>query len=274
VTHLLVLQTDKQLLIPDVGRTIARALHRPLADVTRLLRGSRGVIDLGVDEHQASLVADVLEPLGIRARVFPATELPALPAPSPLYDADPTPNGLDVQLVTGTNLGSIPWKRLHIMAVGLVTFETQPGGALPVGEGGEAADLIEAALTGMMLSWGYGSFSARPTRRDPPRGARPPKREIVHCLDLLLSEPGQRLRVLASRFVYDYLGDRLALSSVPNFRQLVEDIAGYAPEALLSGSTLSFLEGGTRATGHRFTDPGEFEAYQQWLLAWPLVWGE
>ena len=44
MTFALVLRKDEKLPVVDIGRDVARALGRPLADVTRMLRRSRGVI--------------------------------------------------------------------------------------------------------------------------------------------------------------------------------------------------------------------------------------
>ena len=100
-----------------------------------------------------------------------------------------------------------------------------------------------------------------------------PKRETVHVMDIVTGVPTDRYRIVASRFVYDYLGDRLALTSVGNFRTLVLDVSKLSPDTLLTGSTLSYLEN-ARPGLHRFPDAAEFDSYVRWVHVWRQVWGE
>jgi hypothetical protein len=248
-----------------------------MADVTRLLRDARGILPLGVDREGAEAVVGVLAGMGIAAKAHPEDELPVLPEPKLLFDADPLPDGMVVQLTAEPAPPRIPWSRLRALSAGEVTITTEPARG-PLDTRPEIADAYrKEALRDLLgplapLLGSESSPSWSSAWSPPPRPARS-KRERVLVMDLVLDAPEDRLRVLSSRFVFDYLGERMALTSRENFRRLVTDIAGYAPDALLTGSTLSLLED-ARPGAHHFGSPGEFDAYLRWAMAWSSVFDE
>jgi hypothetical protein len=260
--------------IQEVGPAIARALRRPTADVTRALRGTRGVIDLRLSEIDAEIVKSILARQGIPTRVAAEEAAPKLPRAVILLDADPLPKGLLIQRASGREQpGLLPWRHLKIAAVGAVTFTRFPTrdvleSASNTGDL-EVDRVLAAALPSLRLGFlvsGGGPFGLRePTPHTPAR--KPPITETVHCLDLLTDGPIPRYRILASRFIYDYLGERMKLCSAENFRTLLTDLATFAPDILLSGTTLSFLSK-PKSDHHRFQTELEFDAYVRWLSAW------
>ncbi|MHC4469698.1 MAG: hypothetical protein ACYS99_01930 [Planctomycetota bacterium] len=262
-----VLESDLTLPVPDVGAEIARALGRPLADVTRALRRSRGIVALDLVEKDAREVARILEARGTRCRLVPEEDLPELPDPTALTDADPEPAGLRIQAAGQGAPHHVPWSRIEILAVGLVTFRIEPPPS-PI------TSPEEADLEDYVRGWGVGSVGTWGIPRDDraARMKRKAKEKTVHALDLVTGVPTDRYRIVASQFVYDYLGERLALTSLENFRTLVLDIANLAPETLLTGSTLSYLDG-ARPGSHRFRTPQEFDGYVRWVHVWRQVWG-
>jgi hypothetical protein len=262
-----------------VGPAIARALRRPTADITRTLRGCRGIIDLDLTEIDAGIVASILERRSIEARIVDSGEIPPLPKPVLLLDADPVPEGIEIQRVSGPGgPGHLPWGRLKIAAVGTVTFTPMPGrenlAQSLFSEGppsGGIDDLVDSSFSLPVYMGRVGSFYTGRTRV-PQEPKKKPRPETVHCLDLITTGPVPRYQVVASRFVYDYLGDRMKLCSRDNFRTLIEDIARYSPHTLLSGTTLSFIEN-PKSRHHRFASGEEFDAYVRWLTAWEHVFG-
>lgn len=272
MTVVLVLDRDDPLPVPEVGPRMARALGLATADVTRVLRRSRGLVSLGFDAGSARAAIRILSDAGREARAVAEAELRALPPARALRDADPLPSGLAVQELTGGGPAEIPWTRLRMAAVGLVTIRRSRGRGPIAGP----ADPLSGAGAVLELLAPFGPVGAAASmaraRPRPPPIAPPEVTETVHVLDLLIRDPEDRLRVISSRFDYDYLGERIALTSTENFRTLVEDVSRLAPDALLTGSALSFLED-AKPGSHRFDGIDRFEDYLRWVQTWREVWG-
>ena len=277
--HVVVLSSGEPLPVPQISSSVAKAIRRATADVGRALRFSRGIIDLDLTEIDAEIVAGIFERRGFPARTCPLEDLPVLAPPHALFDADPLEDGLLLQNVDLRQVSElIPWSRLRFSAAGTVKLAAPArpasGGVSNDLDGGDA-DLGVAMIAALSLLPGVGvhagsarlSISAgrRPRPRPPREG------ETVRCLDLVLRDPDDRYRVISGRFVYDYLGKRMALTSRENFRTLILDIARLAPDALLTSTTQSFLTN-PKAKSHRFGSPAEFDAYVNWARAWTTVW--
>lgn len=279
MSHLVILSVAPKLAVHEVGRDIARALRRPMADVTRRLRDCRGLIDLELTEVDAEIVQSILARKDIQSEVVDGARVPALGKPIALLDADPGPDGLEVQqTVSSEGTGLVPWEQIRIAATGTVTFTPILNHSFLSGDALDAADAIEnlrQSQEGFGLGFAFpGSIVSNAPRSYTLSEKRRPNStpETVTCLDLVTADGITRYRIVTSRFVYDYLGDRMRLASRDNFRTLLEDIAEYSPETLLSSTTLSFLEN-PKSREHRFGSKDEFEAYVRWLTAWDVVFG-
>jgi hypothetical protein len=228
----------------------------------------------------AEIVGSILTRSSIPSEIADADRLPALDKPIALLDADPGPAGLEVQrTVDSPGTGLLPWSEIRIAAVGTVTFTPAQGSSMLTGDALGAGEFAEeerlgSDLLGLTFMFpagaGHAGQSGYKMQMEPRKNPRP---ETVSCLDLVTTGATARYRIVAGRFVYDYLGDRMKLNSKDNFRSLIQDIAGYSPETLLSGSTLSFLDD-PKARDHRFGSREEFESYVRWLVAWDAVFGE
>ena len=96
------------------------------------------------------------------------------------------------------------------------------------------------------------------------------KVEVVDCLDIFIGYIEEdvfaaHFRMLASKFYYDYLGDRKQQSSAANFRLFVEDIIGFATRAILTGKMRLFVAG--QPSGKPIEGFKMFDEYNRWSVA-------
>jgi hypothetical protein len=279
LSHSLVLAKDEPFPVSELGPGMAKIIGRATADVTRALRACRGIISLDLSRAEAERIAGFLSRSGREARVVSEDLLPVLPPPAVVLDADLAEEGLLVRRTApdGTG-GHLPWERLHIVCAASVTYRSGPSPTLSDPELGGIGDragklgAIAQVVSGFTLDDFPGQGNRPRSLGDEMRKeARREKATTVRCLDLVARNPLEHYRIDAGRFDYRCLGDRMKLTSVENFHELILDMAERAPEALLTGSTLSLLEDPS-GRAHHFGSGAVYGAYLRWVVAWTTVW--
>jgi len=102
----------------------------------------------------------------------------------------------------------------------------------------------------------------------------PGPKEIVDTHDVLDIFVGDfrddqfaaHLRVLAGKFYYDYLAERVQQHSMANFCLLIEDIIGFSPKVHVTTPTRRLLEG--RPTGKPHAGFEMFDEFNRWWVAY------
>lgn len=269
MSHVVVCAEDQPLSVVKCGRDIAGLLGRPLADITRLLHSARGIIDLDTTDDEARALVELLAEKSIVAVVVDGNSLPDLAPPKLLRNADPGSEGFQIQAGDPGSPPMVTWDRVHIVAAGCVTFDSKRRtGTTQEPKAGAGTRLFRMgafAITGIPIS-------IRRRRAGPGPKKERPTEETAWVLDLIVNDPTDRFRVISNRFIYDYLGDQVAMVSAQNFRTLVIDIIGFVPDALVTNTTRSYLDN-PRSPDHRFRTVDAFDAYIRWLAAWQSIWG-
>ncbi len=252
MTSVVILRLETPPTVAELGRPLAAALGLPLAEVTGALRRCRGILRLSRDDAEARRLAAFLSAAGHPCVLVPEGDLPALVPPRLVFDADPTASGLFLQRAATGWTGLRPWEGLVAVAVGHVTRSrlvfARP--QEPADDGDSPFDLLD-----------------EPDDGAPPRPHKL-REERVLGADFVFDRPPDRLRIGAGRFVHDWRGQEMALTSRANFIALLRETARHAPAAHFAPSVREALARGA-LDPPRFASEADFAAHVEWLAAWP-----
>ena len=241
---------------PDVvAKALASFRGIPMADAAMAVRRGRGVVAERLGQAEAEDFARRLLADGIGAVAIPESTMADLPKAALLGRAVPGPDGL---LVVARPAASrlVPWSRIRLVAI--APFHETTTSKTTVKEGPSGRDMAMRAgimaVTGMPVSIG-GKKKVEKTVS---------KTEFHLYLDLLLRDPAERLRVDGGHFDFSGLGARMAYSSLPNVKALLEEIVRGAPGAVRSPGADLLLAGG-RLAALGYDSVEEFEREERWL---------
>jgi hypothetical protein len=112
--------------IGAVGKIIARAVHRPLSDVTRQISASRGVLAERIDADEIRRIIPELHTLGVECLPVPVDRAITFPETTQLRDAKFTEAGLKCEVVTwdGWQLIERPWSHLLLASCTRLVIES------------------------------------------------------------------------------------------------------------------------------------------------------
>ena len=237
--------------MPEVGRIVARAVARPLPDVTREMRDSRGILARGLGPAKARDLVTELE--GVGARVFALDEEHFIEQPpvrrmrGAVFDEV----GFRCEAYTwdATETLAASWERVFLVA----------GGRLEIVEVFE----VEKDKSGRRMFWRMSSMAEEIDRHVPKLESRTRYESV---LDLVLYDPWERLRL-------DENVAALALAAAPeDFRLTIQQAAASlytirhnAP--LNPGVEYLATQAPADAWGPlTFSSKQEFDAYTLWLI--------
>jgi hypothetical protein len=241
--------------VAALGPPLARLLRRPLADVTRSLRRGHGIFDLGdLTREEAESAAALLSTRDLPCRVLGRSEVPEPPEALAVRAAELRDDALVVLDGDEGLPERLPWGGLAILAAGRVAVEVAPD-LSGLSEGRPVNVDPDCTQPGLAAAeWIVREAKSRP-------------RQVVHLfLELLFDSPRIRVRMTDRDCRFHTLGIPLEPVSSENLRRVAEAVARRAPDTLVSGSALAFLEGKLPAP-YRFERPAEFDSYIRWLLA-------
>jgi hypothetical protein len=120
----LVRQTDEPINIAAVGRLVSEASGRPMADATRLLKGSVGFVCTELEPVVAKQLATALQDMDIPVLVIPQEKLIALPPADAVARAGVFPEGLSLITKTGADVRKA-WSEIFYASAAMVGFTSR-----------------------------------------------------------------------------------------------------------------------------------------------------
>jgi len=244
-------QTDDPINLGQVGRLVAREAGMALAEVTAVLRRSRGIILAGAPVEVARRVAQRLQETGVPVLVVGEEDLVSLPEAGRLSRMTISEEGCRFEV--GQEVRQVAWRDVYFVVAGRA-HTGEPGGIEPVKN--------SSPRFGAGLSY-HGTLV--PHRRFVrKRGTE--RRFLV--LDFFLFEPWQRLRVEEGRTHCVVQTPEGGARGASQMEQFVRALVGTAPE--LRGNEFLHLiaAGGYQRHARRFEFDSSlaFNSYCQWLL--------
>lgn len=169
-----------------------------------------GILVKNISVEQANGFSQALFGQGIETDVVAQTDLPALPQTKFVQRLDCTPDALLIYDPLGRTF-PLPWQHVMLIAAGCVrmTDFSRIGKQVWVddGDGGQAQVMDYRTV----------------------------EEQNSHLLlEIVVSGAVLRYSVSAERFRFDYLGERRTKSLPENFALLVQDLATFAPHAMLN----------------------------------------
>lgn len=214
-------------------------------DAAILARDAYGVIVDNLSLPRAQEVSGALQSSGVSHKMIDQRELPELGMCRQLRRMDCTPEGPVIYDPIGRPIPG-QWSDVRLVAAGLVGMR-------------EVQRKVKRRIVHRGTGWGGGGVPV--VVSDISEKEMRVKKTVM---ELYMGEAFQRFRVTGDRFQYNYLGDRLQGSSVRNFTRLVQDIAGYAPQAVFSQGVESLVD--DQQTTFEYPSEHAFTEEITWLL--------
>lgn len=269
---------DLKLDVPSVATAISGAMNRNIYDARHLARNARGIVADHLSREEADALVAALTALQVECALIPQADLPILPAPHRIQAVE---CGDDMLRVKHTLLqpewSPVPWDKIVFAHVGIVA--TSQYRDFFTSKEFKAAPMIQKIDDPEIRKEVKERLASRALRRqaaqvlDLTTKIRVEKEEISSLhreqtqgfIDLLLTDPLQRLRIDRHDCHFDYLGDRMKPTSFENFHLLAEDMLAHASKALVSDLARAFRDG---LDVHRiiFDSVAEMERYETWTL--------
>ncbi|MCK6480767.1 MAG: hypothetical protein L6R43_11665 [Planctomycetes bacterium] len=240
---------------------LGRALGMETEEAAEALRRSGGILGEGLPRGEAERVAGILREASAAFLVLPDGEVAAPAALEQASRVALVPEGLDVRFPGGDGV-RIGWDRIAVIALGSWQ-ETVTVRKYRRAEGPSGVEVLaRAGVVGLPLALALGAGASRkPARRSVRRT------EFRNVLDLLLIDPGERLRIEGDGSCgLAGLGENRAPTTLGNLRALAAALAAAVPAAGRSAGLERFLAGEhPPETG--YGDEREFLREQRWLAA-------
>lgn len=233
--------------IPAVGRLVASAVGRPLPDVTRDIRDSRGVLARGLAKERAVELMEQLRGIAVEAVALGEGTFVPLPPLQRMRGLSVSEDGITCEAYTWDSTRNLeaPWERVFLAAAG----------RLRVAEVVEVEKPHEKRRKGVVAS--------QIEKRIPKLETRI---RLENMLDVVLFEPWERLRLDENSAAYALAGterdEHAAIQEAATLLyaaehdapcdQGLELMATRAPEDLWAAYT--------------FDSKAEFDAYVEWLV--------
>jgi hypothetical protein len=219
-------------------------------DAQLLARDAYGILVKSLSLEDADGLRTALAAQGVETEVVAEENLPELAPAQRIRRADCLPESLTVYDPLGRAV-PVEWGQLMAIAAGVVRMiESKQGRTRRVLLGSFStigSEWTEAEYTNVVTETKFKE-----------------ERNLRLVLELVLVGGQRRYSINAEQFAFDYLADRRTNDLGANFVNLVRDLAGYAPQALLNRGGLRLLAEPPQA----FSYPSR-NAFQEeiiWLL--------
>lgn len=239
--------------IPVAGRLVAEAIHRPLGDLTRDIRVSKGLLARKLEAQQARELAEKLEGIGIPVVLVPDADLDGMPRMMRMAKASFTAEGLSCEAYEWDNTVemNMPWVNVQLISCG--QFLAKEVRKAPSENGAE--DIEDTGLAFVIKSPANRAKLETRTRKE-------------FVLDVFCAEPDLRLRLDENTAGYALVELESMRGDKRTFYRAAKSILQHAPELpvndgvrlLADNAPMEFWEPLT------FEDKRDFDAYNAWLL--------
>lgn len=190
-----------------------------------------GILVKNISEEQAGAFSQALFGQGVETEVVAQTQLPALPQTKFIHQLDCTPEGLVIYDPLGRNF-ALPWQHVMMIAAGCVRMTNFRRVEIPVKDhpfGGSINSMN--SIGGPFWIPSGEQFAGQKTRSE----SRSIEEQNNHLLlEIIVSGAMLRYSASAEKLRFNYLGDRRTKNLPKNFTLLVQDLAAFAPHALLN----------------------------------------
>lgn len=245
-------QTSDQLPIARIGKIVASYTGGVMADETRRLRRSPGLLALDLDGARALRLAERLQDDGVPALVIPADQARMLPPVAEVRACAVSEQALS--LTTGTGVKNVPWEDVRQVVAGFVEREevTQQGASSEFGN----------MLLGLYAGPGVvGLHPAVQMRKQPVRRR---KRVRFELIDVFTASGEARYRLTTQT-----ASVRTKPTGRKDFASLVRSVLVGARGRLRANEAAYIIAGRQRIQNLRefvFEDLACFDLYEFWQL--------
>lgn len=244
----------------DVERladTLAAFCKIPRFDALQAIQEKWGLVAEGIGAQVAQALCRHLEQNGFAATCVPHGSLAQLRDGTRVVQAEVGEDGWRWVAPVGTVI-TVPWKSLSLIAA--AAFEhvttTMVKGAKEPDTVKMVASIGVTMLTGIPISMG---------RKKSPGDTKSVRSNVVHCLNLFADGLDTRLCLDAQNFNYACLKEKIEYSIGGNFKTLLHEIVGYAPQARMNrGARLLLANRPLHEMGYRST--ADLDQECRWLL--------
>lgn len=187
-----------------------------------------GILVKNISAEQAHSFSQALYGQGIETDVVAQTELPALPQTKFVHRLDCTSEGLLIYDPLGRHF-PLPWQHVMLVAAGCVrlTDFRRVEAEIPDREGRNLFEKFHPRRQTLA-----DQIFDPPTRRTESKTVEEQNNHLL--LEIIVSGAVMRYSARAGKFRFGYLGERLTKSLPKNYALLVQDIAAFAPHAMLN----------------------------------------
>ncbi len=239
--------------IRKAGRIAAEALKRPLGDVTRTMKVSRGIISDGIEADQARALAQQLEAEGIPTLLIPDDDLHNLPRLMRMKSAGFGREGIrcEAYLWDTTEQMSIAWHNVLLASCGRLNLsEVSEVDSEPIGE---AASAKHRRLK-------------LPARPEIPKLSTESWHEYV--MDIFCLDPWLRLRLDENTSAYALVDVGSLTEGKKAFYKAASQIIKLAPDVPVNEGVRLLANNAPAELWESviFEDKRDFDRYNMWLL--------
>ena len=251
-------QTSEMVNISRIGRLVSKAAGKPLADVTRLLKGSMGFVATGMEPVKAKILASGLQESGIPVLVVPEEKLIALPAAQKISWAAVREDGIELR--TGLEGSGVvtEWDRIFYASAGKVVLTKRK----------RVVDGLAGGLGGRhYASIGIGNAPAVPIDQGPKWEFKEEKVETL-IFDIFTLDPFTCLRCIDGKMGFRGSPQAVTMSSHLNFKHLVSDFLAFG-RGVSTNEGVEFIAANASQRQWRratFNSIRNFERYNYWRL--------
>jgi membrane associated rhomboid family serine protease len=249
-------QTSEMVNVAAVGRLVAQASGKPLADVTRLVKSSVGFLATGLPPVQAKQLASQLQEMDIPALVIPEEKLVALPNAFEVAWAAASPEGVRLRAADGGEV-SKGYDGIFYASCGIVGFTTRK----------RVADDFAIGSGPRYAAVGIGHMSAVPVE-DGPRFTYKDIRTNKLVFDIFTLDPFVCYRLIEEKIDFRGSPHAVTASAHLNFRRLISDFVALG-RGVPANEGVHLVAADAPARKWRrltFGSIADFERYNYWRL--------
>ncbi len=249
-------QTREMVNVAAVGRLVAQASGKPLADVTRLLRSSVGFVGTGLPPVRAKQLAAQLQEMDIPVLVIPEEKLVALPSAVEVVWAAASPTGIELRTADGGTV-SRGYDGIFYASCAIVGFTKRK----------RVADDFGIGSGPRYAAVGIGHMSAVPAEEGP-RFTYKEVRSNKLVFDIFALDPFVCYRLIEEKIDFRGSPHAATASAHLNFRRLISDFVALGRGVPANeGVHLVAADAPARKwRGLTFGSIADFERYNYWRL--------
>lgn len=277
----ILLEDDVQVDPRKYGALVAPALGLTQVEAKMAVRKGRGIFLENLAEDDARRLAAELEKDGIRARVLPREEIPALVAPRKVLMLEHGEELLSYQPPGATDREAVPWDAILVAQIGVIArpefkdlFGHVPFGMIPAIHKMEGAEreLIRENLILKMEGKPVDNRLRSEKKRESVFEEIDQKfgRKVKVYADLITADLGLWLRVPLDEIAYVYMEGGVKMGGPWGFQLLVNDVVEKCRGALTDWA-LKLLEA-TDIREHVFPQEEEYNRLTQWIALKRVLW--